>query len=321
MLNYHKIKSLIVNVFLLLIVTFFSLLICEFAVRKILPFSLKQDERNLSYNHHQTLGWFPKPNLQQKFIGSQEITVSHNNQGFRDANNHSNSPALMFLGDSFVWGYDVENEQIFTSVLQKKLQQQYAVYNLGVSGYGTDQEFLLLQQFYDKIKPQKVFLIFCANDYYNNSSNVVYGGYYKPYFLQNNTSELLLQGVPVPISGNYKMLNFSSNHHILAKSHVVQWLAKLFYRAKHNLAKKRSLPDPTWAILKNINQFLQAKNTQFIVGIIDSDDDLEKFLKQQNITFINLKNDFRFPQQGNHWNRQGHEFVADKIFNWLNQNK
>jgi len=102
---------------------------------------------------------------------------------------------------------------------------------------------------------------------------------------------------------------------------VVQWLAKLFYRAQHNLAKKRSLPDPTWAILKNINQFLQAKNTQFIVGIIDSDDDLEKFLKQQNITFINLKNDFRFPQQGNHWNRQGHEFVADKIFNWLNKNK
>jgi hypothetical protein len=109
MLNYHKIKSLIVNLFLLLIVTFFSLLICEFAVRKILPFSLKQDERNLSYNHHQTLGWFPKPNLQQKFIGSQEITVSHNNQGFRDANNHPNSPSLMFLGDSFVWGYDVEN--------------------------------------------------------------------------------------------------------------------------------------------------------------------------------------------------------------------
>ena len=321
MLSHRKLKSFIINLFLLLIVTAFSLLVAEFTIRKILPFSLKQDERNLSYNHHQTLGWFPKPNLQQKFIGSQEITVSHNNQGFRDKNDHPNSPALMFLGDSFVWGYDVENEQIFTSLLQKKLKQQYAIYNLGVSGYGTDQEFLLLQQFYDKIKPQKVFLIFCANDYYNNSSNVVYGGYYKPYFLQNNAGELLLQGVPVPISGNYKMLNFSSNHPVLAKSHLVKWIAKLFYRAQHNLVKKRSLPDPTFAILKNINQFLQQKNTQFIVGIIDSDDDLEKFLKQQNINFINLKNDFRFSQQGNHWNEQGHEFVANKIFNWLNENK
>ena len=321
MLTHHKIKPFFINLLLLLIVTAISLLVAELAIRKILPFSLKQDERNLSYNHPQTLGWFPKPNLQQKFIGSQEITVLHNEQGFRDANNHPNSPALMFLGDSFVWGYDVENHQIFTTLLQEKLQQQYSIYNLGVSGYGTDQEFLLLQQFYDQIKPQKVFLIFCANDYYNNSNNVVYGGYHKPYFLQNSAGEIALQGVPVPVSGNYKMLNFTSDHPVLAKSHLAQWGVKLFYRAQHNLAKKKSLPDPTFAILKNINQFLQEKNTQFIVGIIDSDEGLENFLKQQNITFIRLKNDFRFPKQGNHWNQKGHRFVADTIFNWLNENK
>jgi len=66
---------------------------------------------------------------------------------------------------------------------------------------------------------------------------------------------------------------------------------------------------------------LQTRKTQFIVGIIDPDPSLENFLQQQNISFINLNNDFRFPEKGNHWNEQGHQFVADKIFNWLNVNK
>ncbi len=70
------------------------------------------------------------------------------------------------------------------------------IYNLGVSGYGTDQEYLLLKRLIDQIRPDLVLLIFCQNDHDDNATNRRYG-YYKPYFTLDQ-NQLALHGVPVP---------------------------------------------------------------------------------------------------------------------------
>jgi len=307
----------ITNIILLATTTIIMLIIGEFTLRWLYPFTLNQDERNLSYNHHSQLGWFPKTNLVQDFFGSQQIRVIQNSNGFRDQQVHdTNKPALMFLGDSFVWGYDVENEQIFTSLLQQ-LQNKYSIYNLGVSGYSTDQEFLLLQQFYQQIKPQTVFLIFTGNDSDGNSRNSNYG-YYKPYY-QLNGNNLELKGVPVPLAGNYKMLDFDRQYPLLAKSHLIKWSASLWHRAERNLAKIQQKQNPTFAIITNMQQFLQQNNSKLVVGIVDQDLALQQFLQQNNISYIDLQNSMRFPEKGQHWNADGHKFVATKILDYVQQ--
>lgn len=308
------------NLSIFLIVTAICLIFAEFVVRKTAPFSLRQDERNLSYNYDEELGWFPKKNFSHEFFGSRLINVTHNKMGFRDIEHQPNKkPNIIILGDSFVWGYDVENHERLTDHLQKQFKNKFNIYNFGVSGYGTGQQFLLLQRYYEQIKPKIVFVIFCGNDFYDNSHNVVYQGYYKSYYVYEN-NKLELKGVPVPVSGNYKMLKFNENHPILAKSEIAKWVAKLSYRAGHNLAKK-NLQDPTLHIFDEMNKFLNDRGSKLVVGTIDNHPELETFLAQKNIPHIDLYNKFRYKEKGQHWTPEGHKFAAKKITEFLNNTK
>src|ERR1041385_5073108 len=148
----------------------------------------EKDEKSLMYRYDAQLGWFPEPNSKHVFTGSRTITVQHNSRGFRDIEPlKTGKPAIAFLGDSFVWGVDVEASERFTDKLQAR-HPEWNVYNLGVSGYGTDQEYLLLDKYFDEYKPRVVFLIFCSsNDDSDNCWNIR-GGYYKPYCVLKGTT-------------------------------------------------------------------------------------------------------------------------------------
>ncbi|HWH77554.1 MAG TPA: hypothetical protein VNT76_09290, partial [Candidatus Binatus sp.] len=114
---------------------------------------LHQDERNLTYRYDPKLGWFPIAHSKKIFAGNRTIHVEHNSRGFRDIEHIIDTrPRMMVLGDSFVWGYDVEQTERFTDKLRAQLTD-WSIYNLGVSGYGTDQEYLLLKQQYDFYRP------------------------------------------------------------------------------------------------------------------------------------------------------------------------
>ena len=70
---------------------------------------------------------------------------------------------MLFMGDSFVWGVDAEAEERFTDLLRGRIPD-LAIVNAGVSGFGTDQEYLLLQRIWPKIEPKVVVLIFCTDE-------------------------------------------------------------------------------------------------------------------------------------------------------------
>lgn len=62
------------------------------------------------------------------------ISVVHNSHGFRGPEPVNNSkPNVLIIGDSFVWGYDVEASERFTEKLQEN-HPEWNMYNLGVSG-------------------------------------------------------------------------------------------------------------------------------------------------------------------------------------------
>src|ERR1700744_1228219 len=136
---------------------------------------LRQDasERSLAYGYDAELGWAPIPNSVSTVTTRRTIHAKHNSLGFRDVEfSPDGRPIMLFLGDSFVWGVDAEADERFTDLLRNKLTQ-FTIVNAGVSGFGTDQEYLWLKRIWPKVRPAVVVLFFCTdNDRKDNNSNI-----------------------------------------------------------------------------------------------------------------------------------------------------
>ena len=77
--------------------------------------------QDVVYRYDGDLGWSPVPGSESKFFGSRTISVRHNSLGLRDIEySAAAKPVMLFLGDSLVWGYDVEVADRFTDILRKR---------------------------------------------------------------------------------------------------------------------------------------------------------------------------------------------------------
>ncbi len=107
---------------------------------------------NPLYSFHDSdpvLGWRGRPNAHLRFRRPQfDVEIAHDAQGWRAPD--PPPPAdptrrVLVLGDSFTWGWGVRQGAVYTDHLQRALPT-VAITNRGVNGFGTGQEFLLLQQ-------------------------------------------------------------------------------------------------------------------------------------------------------------------------------
>jgi len=211
------------------------------------------------------LGWLPVPNASATYHGSRTIAVRSNSIGLRDVeHDRSARPTVLFLGDSFTWGYDVGQNERFTELLRDRLPGTRIV-NAGVVGYGTDQEYLLLARLWPTFEPTIVVLIFCAdNDRQDNATNVSSPGYYKPYLEQAADGNWRIAGQPVP----------KSRHAYFTDSAVVKhsWLARLAVTGYVYLRYPRiTMPDPTERLVDVMRRFAESRGGTFVVGLQNRD--------------------------------------------------
>ncbi len=178
-----------------------------------------------------------------------------------------------------------------------------------MAAYGTDQEYLLLQQRFDRYKPWLVFLVICVENNHLDNSNNGRGNYYKPYFTTKE-GVLTLQGVPVPRSERA----FCAEHSILQHSFLIRLTARAYYR----LTRPRPImfKDPTTAILAEMRRYLRAKGALFVVGLTGHDLGLEQFLKESDIPCLDLSAAERIAGEW-HWSPEGHSYVCDKLEAYL----
>lgn len=270
-----------------------------------------RDERNLSYRYDQELGWFPIENSTKQFKDTREITASHNSDGFRDIDHGpKQKKRIAFIGDSYVWGYDVEDKERFTERI-KQYMPDWEVFNMGVSGYGNDQEFLLLQKYFSKYKPDIVFLVFCENDWSENSSFSAHQGYYKPYFVLEE-DKLVPKGIPVPKSLNYYRLEMPW----LCKSELIQLLIAQYLYWKE---PKTVFADPTFKLLAEIKKYSEAHGAKFMMSFIfdKRQDEKSNFCRSQGIEHLFLGDNAMYTTGGWHWTPIGNDSVAAKTFRFL----
>ena len=270
-------------------------------------FSIGGDERTLAYRYDARLGWKPIPNVAVQFHSqNRSFAIVHNSAGFRDKEHGKKTrPRVAFIGDSFVWGYDVEQHERFTDLIQKKLPE-WEILNFGVSGYGLDQTFLMIQEIYDDYQPDLVFLLQSYNDREDNSNNFRYGAYYKPLFLMHGNNTLELIGTPVAQS----IRHYAMEYPILFSSYLVRGFA-LAYDAKFR--EKIRVKDPTELIVLAIKGFLDQKGARLLVGFQKNDEKLEAHCELHQIPTVRLRNPHQYPGFGSHWTPKGHALVADRI--------
>ena len=189
--------------------------------------SRQQRAEDLFIRFDSRMGWSNIPGRQARFARKDfDTLVSINEQGFRGDDFSPEKPPhvlrIAVLGDSYVFGHGVEGEETFCAQLERRLQavldargaepgsenervsddwRRVEVLNLGVIGYSTDQELLLLRDRALQFGPDLVVLGIYRNDILDNGRDTAWGLYRKPRFVQTAdglalSSETLSSSVP-----------------------------------------------------------------------------------------------------------------------------
>ncbi len=142
-------------------------------------------ERELFCRFDPELGWAPVENVTGFHTGVNRPALVHQNQfGLRGPDDMrltrtAGGPRrILVLGDSYVWGFGVDQARLFSQVHRPGVE----FLNLGVSGYGTDQEYLLYLRLGVRFTVDEVVVALTPyNDIQNNLETAQYG-YPKPRF-------------------------------------------------------------------------------------------------------------------------------------------
>ncbi|HSK80790.1 MAG TPA: GDSL-type esterase/lipase family protein [Thermoanaerobaculia bacterium] len=155
--------------------------------------------------HDRFLGWALLPGARDRQTSAEfDVPVRINAQGFRADREYSPEPPpgitrLVAVGDSFTFGNGVHVHEAWPAVLERRLDAE--VINLGVAGYGVDQQLLMLESRGLDFQPDVVLLGLHTPDIFRSTS-AVHNGTGKPRFRLVPQGGLALTNVPVPSPGS-----------------------------------------------------------------------------------------------------------------------
>lgn len=212
----NKKKNIVTDLVIGLVISLFSLFLIIFML-----------EIGLRFMGYTTKHLFPKefiskdgdfhtlaPNVNSRHkLKEFDIKFQTNSFGLRDKEypeKTQNDYRILALGDSFTMGWGVEQDQVFTEVLERDFvkEKPYAcnveVLNGGVYGYGTVEELLFLGKKGLKLKPDLVILtFFIGNDIFENLDA------YKKFFDKNG------ERFPVKKSLSISIVRFIRDHNMI----------------------------------------------------------------------------------------------------------
>lgn len=171
------VRNRIVNLALLIGSVLVFAAAAELLLRVLLPQHFDPHPRGM-YSADRNVGYILTPNFTGTFRRTEfEHPVRINGQGLRGGPSRS-GPASAYrvvcLGDSFTWGYGVQEHETYPARLQDLLAARYPkadvqVVNAGVPGYGTADELRFLRSRKELLDPDLVILQFLAdNDFTEN---------------------------------------------------------------------------------------------------------------------------------------------------------
>jgi hypothetical protein len=282
--------------------------------------------------------------------------VETNNLGFHDRERQAANDdyRILFMGDSFVEGRQVDTQSLFTMRLEKKFSddgQKIEAINGGVPGTGTAYQYSLWKEFFEPgVKVDHLVLcFFMGNDLIDNSTDLklsTYGEIDNSFFLDREGNILATRKHPGLLKST---VNYVRDHSVL-----VDRLYESAYRMKKNVQEEtgggvgdeggRIDRSGAWsaselgtiALIRRWKSELNAKNIPFDVILIDQPgkvynkfelefvDRLLTTCAQDGIGCVRLKlTDDPFETYSfdgtslGHFNYKGHELAAAELYDYF----
>jgi len=328
------------NILILVISLLLSLFLAELYFKVSKKFIKSYPVKLIGWNHlvDPELGWLMKPNQRGKLKSSSfgTIDVVINSKGLRDHEydyKRDDKDRIVMLGDSQLFGLGVNIEKTVPKILEKKLVNTDVI-NMGMIGYGTDQEYLFMKREAIKYQPDWAILLYTGNDYWFLDKFYAHAYYYrKPRFTLNKNDLVLnkqmnfgkLNGSVSAIYADIDSLNnfFYFNSYIYKKISEILFqklLAPSTTRYKNNMELSK-------VIFLKMNNYLNENNIKFVIVFTDRknqfETELAKWLEKQGIrtinTNLNQMQKYYIPQDA-HLSQEGHQKIAEQILNFF-QNK
>ena len=279
-----------------------------------------------------------------------------NNLGFHDRERQAanDNYRILFMGDSFVEGRQVDTQSLFTMRLEKKFSQagqKIEAINGGVPNTGTAYQYSLWKEFFESgVKVDHLVLcFFLGNDLVDNSPDLklsTYGDTDNSFFLDSEGNILATRKQPGLLKST---VNYLRDHSVL-----MDRLYESAYRMKKEVqtgsgdavgdeggrgdrsAAWRASEQGTIALIKRWRSELNAKKIPFDVVVIDRPgkvynkfelefaDRLLTTCAEDGIDCLRLKlTDDPFESYSfdgtslGHFNYKGHELSANEIYDYL----
>ncbi|GAB3504281.1 hypothetical protein [Emticicia fontis] len=249
-----------------------------------------------------------------------------NSKGARDDEQSLTKPEIVFIGDSFTTGIGANQDETFSSRVEKALNKK--TLNIGVPSYGTARESLFLKRF-DLDSCKYIVLQYCNNDDNENKA-----------FVDNNFQ---LNKRPEKDYRNAQIYNELVLHYYPFRYTYSLFAKKILYTIADLMAKKNVDKPKAQAVVKNtsaedffkILQRLQAEHPDkkiivFELGLFATSSDfyvqLKELVDAQQLKNIDIIDTSKFINCEDcyysldfHITPKGHQILADTLVNHLKQ--
>ncbi len=271
------------------------------------------------------LGWAPVSNLKGWIFGN--VYTVTNSQGFRGEEVDPKKQHILVMGDSVAWGFNVADNETLPHFLQQEFNQhnhpQVQVLNLGVPGYGLDQEYLSLQKHINQANPKLIlFIIYTGNDLDDTTHDSAYGKS-KPLYRWVDDQ---LQLTNTPISKN-SCMNYLSSSWLstfkgmqgyltrICPTHALEeeerdLVMKGLVAHIRQLAREHSTP-VLFLISPRITDYQKPSETlRYFQNLLNSTPHLDAYKEVRNATSLYL-------DDGHHYSKEGNRYFAHLIYQRL----
>ena len=329
------------EIFIFLFFLFLSLILAELILRALMP---------SSYTYDKKYGWArSKPDILKLTIpdranATSNVTVTYYQFGFKRFGNITSNRTKMFIvGDSFTEMAFISNGEEWYSYIEKEFNNT-ELFVYGTGGFGSLQEYIVLDDYIDKIKPDIILWQFYFNDFINNDYQSDLGEYplgnfaYRPY-LENGE---IVYRLPLPMSffrEHSKIIDLSLKIYDQFEKRKMENDKRLFFAKIYGENYWNRNFEDSLIFKGSFDRVLKTTSDVFLLArkragktpiyLFSADSRLEKAEKyitsQSNITYISgvsqyiqdMKDDgYRpFVVNDGHWNFEGNrlvgEFLAD----------
>lgn len=298
------------------------------------------------------LGWVGEPSFGARFKrGDFDVVIQMDADGFRKSEctlkREANARRVMFLGDSFTWGWGIAQGKVFTDVLQNELGGGFRIINRGVNAYGTVQEKMLLEREIEREKPEVVGLVFFMNDFEDNADP---DGFSRPFCMVEG-GKVVLRNCPVesPLGAAYCpaiRLSYAASLLTYYGDYCIR-VVKQKIAARNARELEKSGLDPGLvaiadAMLAEMKSICSAHGSKFFAIYAPASEDaasdretvycstLRKLCAERGIGFLDMVGPFRsaeiqkkqeggslFFTNDRHWTDDGHRIAARLIRDYL----